>query len=178
MILKKPDFDIEILTYELDPDDEISCLKFLWQKKVRKATPTTSRAVYIGNNYVFKFDMHHGEKFYSQCWAESKVWQRYAGTECGKSLVPILAHGNEGNIYWVVQPRVEIVRTVDRKLYKDICEQLNEIEKNCQVGDLFGPYLQDANVMVGNNWTVRNGKVLIYDYGINSEYETDTAAAS
>jgi hypothetical protein len=89
-----------------------------------------------------------------QCVHEYTTWLR-TPKHLKKWLVPTIAFGETNNHFYTVQPRVEIVQETTR----EIAKKARKVVKKLGIQDCF----PKADYM--HNWTVKDGKPLIFDYG-------------
>jgi len=110
------------------------------------------RVIFKTKEYVIKLDNYVDD--YSsneQCEDEYKFWRYVRKTKLAKYFVPIVQKGKNNKIHYVVQPRIKFQRG---KLSSESYKTIEDIESKTGLWD------------IGHNYTVNNGKVLIYDYAL------------
>ena len=112
-----------------------------------------SRIIFKTDQYVIKFDFCEYEPF-KQCKKERENYAKIRKSKWKDYFVPVLQYGESHGVCYIVQPRIKLSR--GRKPNWPL-DTLLEIENDLGIDDL------SCNT---SNWTIIDGKILIFDYGI------------
>lgn len=116
--------------------------------------PMNSRLIFIAKEYVIKVDNWTKEgklNYWKQSWKEWQNYHKFKKTQYKNNFVPVLQSGKINNHWYVIQPKVEIVKVSEHSNY--IEDRAAEISKFFDLCDIYE-----------YNYIVKNNDILIYDY--------------
>jgi hypothetical protein len=124
----------------------------LFNGEVLKNSKTPgSRTIFKTKDYVIKMD----NDFYdSQCRAECDNWKRIKKLKLDNYFIPILQKGKIHGFNYIVQKRIPLQRGRRPKWAENF---VRDIQKKIDLWDICEN---------SSNWTILNGQVLIFDYGV------------